>query len=182
MMEAPPRESRGMFRRIVRRLVARFAPLRMTRRRGIGLGAIVLALIIAVGTLNLGSLPGLQMPSLGGGQGRPQREGEPNATAMYFKGQEAYDAKLVWDSYSDRLIREAQRRGITIDDTQRQFDRAKQVGNSIRQADYIGGYPISNGNSMHFYIVFRADPNQREPIPVPYVFTLDSGGKIDYIE
>ena len=68
MMEAPPRESRGMFRRIVRRLVARFAPLRMTRRRGIGLGAIVLALIIAVGTLNLGSLPGLQMPSLGGGQ------------------------------------------------------------------------------------------------------------------
>ena len=62
---------------------------------------------------------------------------------MYFKGQESYDAKLVWDSYSDRLIKEAQRRGITVDDTQHQFDRAKQVGNSIRQADYIGGYPIS---------------------------------------
>src|SRR5437870_1319112 len=154
MMEQSSPESHGIFRRIARRLLVRIAHPRITRRRGIFLGALGLAVVILAGALNLGSLPGLQMPGLGG-QGRSSREGEPNATAMYFKGQEVYDAKLVWDSYSDKLIREAQRRGITIDETQRQFDRAKQVGNSIRQADYIGGYPISNGNSMHFYIVFR---------------------------
>src|SRR5947207_13180697 len=109
MMEQPAPESRGVVRRIFRRLFVRVAHPRISRRRGIFLGALTLSVVIVAGALNLGSLPGLQVPGVGG-RGSSPREGEPNATAMYFKGQESYDAKLVWDSYSDRLIQEAQRR------------------------------------------------------------------------
>ena len=35
---------------------------------------------------------------------------------------------------------------------------------------------------MQFYLVFRSDPGRRDAVPVPYVFTLDSVGKIDSVE
>lgn len=166
--------------RIVRRLLVRAIRFNLRRRRTMFIGAVTLSGIIVAGAFNFAPLRGLDLPGFIG-QSRPRPDGEPAATAMYFKGQEVYDAKLVWDSYSERALREAQRRGLTVDDTQRQLDRAKEFGTRIQQTDYIGGYPISNG-SMHFYVVFRSDPNRREAVPVPYVFTLDAGGKIDYIE
>lgn len=169
--------------RVVRRLVLRVLRLGIRRRRGLLTGALAVSTLLVASALNLVPLPRLGPPSGGGGSadGRPHAEGEPTATAMYLKGQESYNAQLVWDAYSERAIREAQRRGLSVDDTQRQLDRARQAGTRIEQINYVGGYPISNG-SMHFYIVFRSDTNRREATPVPYVFTLDTSGKIDYVE
>lgn len=167
----------------MRRMVLRVLRLGLRRRRLVLLGTLGIIALLLADTLNLAPVPRLGLPSFGGGaaDGRPRADSEPTATAMYLKGQEAYDAHLVWDAYSERAIREAQRRGLTVDDTQRQLDRARQAGNRIEQVNYVGGYPIPNG-SMHFYVILRSDGARREATPIPYVFTLDASGKIDYVE
>ena len=165
--------------RVFRRLLLRFVRLGIRRRRVLFVGTVGVAVLVILGVLGLGSRLGLSFPNPG--DLRARAEGEPPATAQYLKGQEVYDAHLVWDAYSARVISEAQQRGLSLDDTQRQLDRARQVGTKIEQIDYIGGYPIPNG-SMHFYIVFRSDPSRREAVQVPYVFTLDGAGKIDAVE
>ncbi|MSQ23663.1 MAG: hypothetical protein EXR58_03795 [Chloroflexi bacterium] len=165
--------------RILRRVLLRLVRLSIRRRRVLLVGTLAVVGLVIAGTFGLGSRFGLALPNPG--DLRPRADGEPSATAQYLKGQEVYDAHMVWDSYSERVLREAQQRGLSLDDTQRQLDRARQVGTKIEQIDYIGGYPIPNG-SMHFYVVFRSDPSRREAVPVPYVFTLDGSGKIDAVE
>jgi hypothetical protein len=165
--------------RVLRRAALRLVRLGLRRRRIIFLGVTALIALSVAGLFGAGSRIGLTLPSTPSfGQ---RAEGEPEYTARYLKGQEIYDAKMVWDSYSDRVLREAQLRGLSLEDTQKQLDRARQTGTKIEQVSYIGGYPISNG-SMQFYLVFRSDPGRREAVPVPYVFTLDSSGKIDSVE
>lgn len=168
-----------MIGRILRRIALRIVRLGIRRRRLIFLGAAALSALIVASVLGVGARFGLTVPTVSDiGQ---RAEGEPSATARYLKGQELYDAKMVWDSYSERVLREAQLRGLSLDETQKQLDRARQVGTKIEQVTYIGGYPISNG-SMQFYLVFRSDAGRREAVPVPYVFTLDAAGKIDFVE
>ncbi len=168
--------------RVFGRLILRLVRLVMRRRRTIAVGSVALATLLVLSALGLFTGTGLSLPSVGGSSTSHSRaDSEPEATALYLRGQELYDAKMVWDAYSERVLREGQQRGLSLDDTQRQLDRARQTGTKIEKVDYIGGYPISNG-SMHFYVVFRSDPSRREPVPVPYVFTLDANGKIDSVE
>jgi hypothetical protein len=108
-------------------------------------------------------------------------DGEPSSTSTYIMGLQNADARMVWGSYSERATRDLQRRGGSLEDTQRQLDRAREVGNRIQQVQYVGAYPIPNG-SMHFYVVARAARSQRDVAYTPYVFTLDSSGKIDKVE
>lgn len=170
---------RAMIGRVLRRLALRLVRLGIRRRRLIFLGFAALTTLIVAGVFGAGSRIGLSFPATPSiGQ---RADGEPEYTARYLKGQELYDAKMVWDSYSDRVLSEAQLRGLSLDDTQKQLDRARQAGNKIEQVSYIGGYPIPNG-SMQFYLVFRSDLGRREAVPVPYVFTLDAAGKIDSVE
>ena len=165
--------------RVLRRVMLRAARIVLRRRRTLFVGSLALAAVVVVGLLGLFSSAGLSIP--GAGAPYPRGDNEPEATARYLRGQELYDGKMVWDAYSERVLREGQQRGLTLDETQRQLDRARQTGTKIERVDYIGGYPISNG-SMHFYVVFRSDQSRREPVPVPYVFTLDASGKIDNVE
>lgn len=165
--------------RILRRVLLRVLRLGLRRRRLVFLGAVVVSVLIVAGAIGVGPRVGLSLPAPG--DARPRAEGEPSSTASYLRGQENYDARMVWDAYSERVTRELQQRGLGLDETQRQLDRARQAGTRIAQINYVGGYPIPNG-SMHFYVVFRSDPNRREAVPVPYVFTLDATGKIDSVE
>ena len=107
--------------------------------------------------------------------------GEPEATYNYIRGQQIYDAKLIWNAYSDRAVQSLQSQGATVDVLQRQLDRSKQQGAQIQKAQYVGSYPIPNG-SMHFYVITRTGRTRGDVTYVPYVFTLDSGGKIDNVE
>jgi hypothetical protein len=174
-------------------------------------GRLIAALIVVAGglvaltTLNLhppfdllGRFGGLPF-RVGGGQ-------EPPATANFLRGQQTFDAHLIWESYSDRVVQALEDRGATVDDTQRQLDRLRQSGSPIQHVEYVGGHPLPTG-SMEFYVVTRSGPCstgggsqvlaprsgprliadqqqtcQGAPVYVPYVFTLDDKGKIDRVE
>jgi hypothetical protein len=172
--------------RVARRILVRTAANIARHARLTILLFVALAGIIAASALNV-SLPAAgTSPSGAGGTYRATSQDEPSATAEYLRGQQSYDAKLIWESYSDRVIRDLERRGNSLEDTQRQLDRAKEVGRRIEQAQYIGGHPIPNG-SMHMYVVLqapaRAAGSERGDVAyVPYVFTLDSQGKIERVE
>jgi len=147
---------------------------------------LVVAFCIVLGTLAVGGRTfGL---SSGGG--------EPSSTASYLRGQQTYDASLVWDSYSDRVIQDLQQSGDSVEQTQRWLDRLRELGARIERVQYIGGSQLPSG-SMHFYLIARTSRGsddlprsrfissataQNDLTYLPYVFTLNERGKIDRVE
>ncbi|MEA2641144.1 MAG: hypothetical protein QOF51_2538 [Chloroflexota bacterium] len=104
--------------------------------------------------------------------------GEPDATYNYLRGNQTFDAKLMWTAYSDRFTRSLQQSGVTMDSLQAQLDQSRQRGRQVLKTQYIGSYPIANGSSMHFYVVTETAFTRGPVQYVPYTFTLDSSGKI----
>jgi hypothetical protein len=105
--------------------------------------------------------------------------GAPNATENYMKGTETFNAELVWNALSDEAQGRYRTRGGSMQALQSQMDQAKQAGAQLEQVTYIGGQAFPDGTSMHFYTVLTRGPQSRaDAEPVPYVFTLDSSGKI----
>jgi hypothetical protein len=188
----------------------------LTRRAAAGLsrgghrGRIVaLSVIVAGGLVALTSFVRLPIDIRAGGfllhiGARP----EPAATAQFLRGQQTFDARLIWESYSDRVVQALEDRGASVDETQRQLERLRQAGSPIQGVEYVGGHPIPRG-SMEFYVVTRSGPCvaperdgsqvrapedgrllissldqtcRGETVYVPYVFTLDDKGKIDRVE
>jgi hypothetical protein len=171
--------------RVARRIVVRLGVGIARRRRLIAVAVVALVGLIVASALNVAppwTAPPISAPSP---IGRAASANEPLATANYLRGQQVFDAQLIWESYSDRVIQDLARRGNSPEDTQRQLDRAREVGRRIDQAQYIGGYPIPNG-SMHFYLVTQSGPrsasSRAEVSYVPYIFTLDAQGKIERVE
>ena len=178
----------GMVGRILRRTVFRLARGAIRRRGLIGVAFVLVAGVIAVSAFNLVSVPlsasrgRANESSTGSGVTYQAAESEPNATAAYIRGQQIGDARLVWDAYSDRAKQNLQRRGVNFEETQRQLDQWRQNGNLIQGVNYVGVYPIPNG-SMHFYVLARGAGRTRGDVAyVPYVFTLDTAGKIERID
>ena len=173
----------NVFGRVLRRGLVRLARGAVQRRGLLAVAFVLLAGGIAVSTFNLASLPfsgSRAGPSTDGVAYQPS-DSEPNATAAYIRGLQVGDARLVWDAYSERAARDLQRRGVNVDATQRQLDESRQSGSQIQQVQYVGAYPIPNG-SMHFYVIARAGRSRGDVAYVPYVFTLDSAGKIERID
>jgi hypothetical protein len=173
-----------LFGRVLRRAVFRLARGAVRRRGLLAATFVIVAGVIAISTFNLVSIPILSSRAHSGGDTGPAYQAmdtEPNATASYIRGLQVGDAHLVWDAYSDRAARDLQRRGVNVDETQRQLDQSRQNGNLIQQVQYVGAYPIPNG-SMHFYVIARAGRSRGDVAYVPYVFTLDSAGKIERID
>lgn len=163
------------------RAAARMVAGVIRRARLVGFLVVAGGGLVLASSLNL--LPfdifGTPAPS---GETYRQLDGEPSATASYIRGMQNGDARLVWGSYSDRATRDLQRRGVGLEETQRQLDRAREGGTRIQQVQYVGAYPIPNG-SMHFYVVARGGGRtQRDLAYAPYVFTLDASGKIEKVE
>ena len=169
-----------IFRRVLRRIGIRAG--RAVARRGRLIGVVFLAgaICIAANALGLGP-PVFEISVQSAAAPRPTPDPEPPATATYLRGQQTYDAELVWEAYSERALRDLQRRGATIEDLQRQLDRARDSGTRIEQARYVGGSLIPDG-SLHFYVVTRSVRARNEISYVPYIFTLDSRGKIDQVD
>ena len=96
-----------------------------------------------------------------------------------MKGNETFNAELVWNALSDEAQGRYRSRGGSMQALQSQMDQAKQAGAQLEHVTYIGGQAFSDGTSMHFYTVLTRGPQARtDAEPIPYVFTLDKSGKI----
>ncbi len=120
------------------------------------------------------SLPGLPIRAL---------SGAPGATESYLKGNETYNAELMWSSMSDDALERYRTRGLSQQSLQQQMEQAKQAGVAVEQITYVGGQSFPDGTSMHFYVVLARGPQSRgEAEYVPYTFTLDRSGKIARVQ
>jgi hypothetical protein len=149
------------------------------RRRLIGAAFILLAVVVATG-LNVLSWP-FSRPTVMGHSGQAAAMTEPQATAAYMRGQQTYDARAVWEAYSERVLQDLERRGASLEDEQRRLDRARELGVRIGEVEYVGGYGLPNG-SIHFYVATRTSRTRDEVVYVPYIFTLDPSGKIEDVD
>ncbi|MFN8521512.1 MAG: hypothetical protein U0821_00210 [Chloroflexota bacterium] len=153
-------------------------------------GAILLgALLIAAGvaafqaappslpSFGLGRLPGVSLGAFRGATGAPA------ATESYIRGHVNGDAELVWAALGDEALNRYRSRGVSAQSLQSQFDQAKQAGAKFESATYVGGESLPDGTSMHFYVaVIRSGQTRGEADYIPYVFTLDRGGKINQVQ
>src|SRR5438093_6115573 len=135
-------ESMSILGRVFRRMAFR-AMRGVYRRLGfIAVGAVLVAGFLVVSTLNL--LPTDLLPSASSGGGNAyvgSSDGEPESTVNFIRGQQIYDARLVWDAYSDRMRRAFQQEGTNVEQLQQRLESARQRGSKIEQAQYIGSYP-----------------------------------------
>ena|SRR5712691_1268390 len=133
-----------------------------------GGGYAVLQNGVSVPTFNL-ALPG------------PSRA--PQSTDNYLKGNQTYNAELMWNSMSDEALERFRTRGGTQQDMQRQLEMARSSGTKVEQVNYIGGQGLPDGTSLQFYVVSTRGPGTRpDPEYVTYIFTLDRSGKITKIQ
>jgi len=105
-----------------------------------------------------------------------------SAPETFLKGNQAYDANLVWSSLND----ESQQRfrdGGGVQAIQSQLDAARQKGIKLEQINYIGKKDLPDGTSMQFYVVASTTPQAGGHVQyIPYVFTVDQTGKIAKVE
>jgi hypothetical protein len=165
-----------MVGRLVKRVLHRL--IRGLLRARAALLAVVLLAIAAgaLATFQAGQAPALSF-SLPG----PRRA--PDATESYLKGNQNYNAELMWNSLSEEAVDRFRARGGTLQDMQRQLDRARETGTKLEQINYVGGHGLPDGTSLQFYVVASRGPAGRSELEhVTYIFTLDRFGKISKVQ
>ncbi len=133
---------------------------------------IVVAAVIAA-PLYLGSIPGLA---------NLRAQTAPSATEDYLRGNQTYNADLVWNSLDSDAQSRLSAQGGSRDDLQQQMDAAKQRGVQIAEMSYIGGKSLPDGTSMQFYLVGVRQQAGSNLDYQPYMFTLDRDGKIAKVQ
>jgi hypothetical protein len=98
------------------------------------------------------------------------------AVETFIKGQQAYNADMMWDAYSTDYQANQLANGASKATLQAQASGMRNAGLQFVHSDYIGGVKLDDGRSMYFYTIdlARADQHGR----FPYVFTADADGKI----
>ena len=168
-----------VLRLFLRRLIARLGAGFVRQRRRI-IGGSALALILVFGTAIYNALNARPQDTVVA-DFVPTVAGEPRATASFLRAQQTYDANLVWSSLNENLVRDLQQRGQSVEGEQRRLDSLRQAGSKIDSTKYIGGYSTPNGRSIHFYVVQRSG-GRGSVEHEPFVFTLDSSGKIERVQ
>jgi hypothetical protein len=121
----------------------------------------------------IGSIPGLA---------GLRSQSAPLATESYLRGNQNYDANLVWNSLDSDAQSRLGASGGSRDDLQQQMDAAKQRGVQIAETSYIGGKSLPDGTSMQFYLVGIRQQTSASVDYQPYMFTLDRDGKIAKVQ
>jgi hypothetical protein len=107
----------------------------------------------------------------------------PSSTENYLKGNKEFNAELMWTALAPEAQERFRSRGATTQELQQQMDAARDQGTKLEDFSYIGGQQFQDGTSMHFYLVLTRGPQSRaDPTYIPYVFTLDRGGKIARVQ
>ncbi len=102
----------------------------------------------------------------------------PEATEEFMRGNQQYDAQLIWQSLSDQARSRLESQGGSVDTFASQMDSAKQRGVKLEDVSYIGEKSLPDGTSMVFYLVGYKQGADASVEFVPYLFTLDTSGKI----
>lgn len=143
--------------------------------------AVALLGLVAAAVLLPGMLAGQSaLPSFAAGL--PGTGGPPSSTEQFLRGNRDYDADLVWRSFSEELRGRLLGRGESLEQLQQQLQAARARGTKVVESSYIGGKELPNGSSIQFYLVTYRPSAQADPEYVPYVFTLDRGGKIAKVQ
>lgn len=133
---------------------------------------IVIALVVML-PMVLPSVPGL---------GGLRTQSAPPSTEDYLRGNRDYNATLVWNSLDSDAQTRLTGGGGSVGDLQQQMDAAKSKGVTLAEASYIGGKSLPDGTSMQFYLVGIKQQAQADIDYQPYMFTLDSSGKIAKVQ
>ena len=105
----------------------------------------------------------------------------PPSTAVenYIKGQQNYNAELMWTSLSSELQASQLQNGASKQAMQSSIDGKKNRGLHFNNYAYIGGAKLDDGGNMYFYSVDVQMQGQKARLPM--TFFVDSDGKVVYI-
>ena len=99
-----------------------------------------------------------------------------------MKGNQNYDAGLMWSSLNNDAQSRLRDQGGSPEDLQRQMDSAKQRGMRLEEVSYVGGKALPDGTSVQFYLVGIRQQTRSDIDYQPYMFTLDRDGKIAKVQ
>lgn len=102
------------------------------------------------------------------------------AVEDFLRGQQTYDADLMWASFSPELRANLEDRDITRDSLAERAESERQAGQRYSDFKYIGGLELDGRQRMYFYVVDISSPQQNGSIS--FVFTVGSDGKILSVE
>jgi hypothetical protein len=97
------------------------------------------------------------------------------AVETFIKGQQDFNADMMWDAYSTDYQANQLAAGASKATLQAQASSQRSAGLQFDHYDYIGGVTLDNG-SMYFYSVDLSLQNQHARFPI--IFKADQDGKI----
>ncbi len=97
----------------------------------------------------------------------------------YIKGQQNFNAELMWASLSPDSQAEQMRGGLSKQTMQSRVDYKKGLGLRFSKYDYVGGVPMDGGGKMYFYSVKVERGDQNATFPMTFV--VDDEGKVTNI-
>lgn len=109
--------------------------------------------------------------------GAPQ---QAPAVEQYLRAQASFDANGMWSSISDDLKQQLSQQNTSLKDLQTQLDNAKQSGRQYKAASYVGGADLDDSSTVYFYVLTVDTPSGT--VHVPYMYVVDSSGKIASIQ
>ena len=97
------------------------------------------------------------------------------AVETFIKGQQDFNADMMWDAYSTDYQANQLASGASKATLQAQASSQRSAGLQFVHYDYIGGVTLDTG-SMYFYSVDLSLQNQHARFPI--IFKADQDGKI----
>lgn len=101
-----------------------------------------------------------------------------DAVVDFLRGQQTYDADLMWESFSPDLRSALEERAITRDALAQQVESERQAGQRYRKFEYVGGITLDSRQRMYFYAVDIESPTPERNGTFSFIFTVDGDGKI----
>lgn len=113
-----------------------------------------------------------------GGDTRAELIPPASAVVSFLEGQAAYDADLMWESFSPALQDALINRGTSKEDLAAQAESERLAGQRYRKFEYIGGVPLDGEHRLYFYVVDIDSPAPERNGRFSFIFTVDRDGKI----
>lgn len=104
------------------------------------------------------------------------------AVVDFLRGQQNFDADLVWSTFSPSFQESLEARNFTREALAEQMEQERRAGQRYRTFTYIGGVKLPDAQAMYFYVVEVTSPHSLRSRTISFVFTVDRNGKIIAIE
>jgi hypothetical protein len=105
-----------------------------------------------------------------------------DAVVDFLRGQQTYDADLMWEALSPELRSALEQQAVTRDALAEQVESERQAGHRYRSFEYVGGVEVEGRRKMFFYAVEIQSPVPERNGTFSFVFTVDQSGKIISVE